>query len=678
MKQIYLVPKPLWVCMMAAFCGSQMSVALAQEPGAQDTMVQESVVQEPGVSQAPVQDQAVNPLQGSVIKGLEKSARLSSETHTLEAMMEEANVSFGAMLPTLDLRGATGRERNKIRGGETRTYNANSYGIEARQNIFNGFASQARYLSAYASAMQKYYQVMDLGNEIALETSTSHINVSRFQSLTKLAEDNLNYHKELMQRIQEKVTSGVARQSDLEQAKSRYTLALSNLATEKANTFSAMATYQRIVDEVWPINQMGEYIVKANFEVDNRERLVYALNNHPLIKAANANIRAANQSVTAASEGFFPRVDLRAKSDVYSNYLSTFDERQISSVDLLASMNLFRGGADKASRNAAIKRKMRSLDDKLGVCRVVRQSAQTALYDVTSSERKLNYFREQADAIGKARAAYEQQFSIGRRSLLDLLSAENEHYQAQRALINVEADLSVSKLKLLATTGQLVELFAVENSIVADEPTRRQVLFYKDQSGDTENEPCPDSLINLDDFQLPNIGFDDSLKGVSNTLEETMPTKPIEVAQAGNGQRAALTDPTFVSQELIKKTNEWAKAWESKDVNRYIGFYAPVFSPEQGTYESWQANRRQRLAAAKEIDIEVSDFQVIPSFDDPEVYEIAFVQTYKAAHYQEKSRKVLTWKSIKGNWQIIREQNLPNTAEYSPEKKRLALNTSVN
>jgi adhesin transport system outer membrane protein len=354
--------------------------------------------------------------------------------------------------------------------------------------------------------------------------------------------------------------------------------------------------------------------------------------------------------------------------------LSTFDERQISSIDLLATVNLYRGGSDNASRNAAIKRRLRSMDDKLVVCRAIRQSTQTALFDVVSSQKKLNYFREQAESISKARAAYEQQFAVGRRSLLDLLSAENEYFQAQRALINIEADLSISKLKLLAATGQLTTLFLVDELVNADEPTKREVLFYKEeaQSG-AETEGCPASLINIEDFELPNIGFDEALKSVnidniSNTLA------PIELAQLGSGQNvASLGDPAEVSKSLIDKTNSWAKAWKTKDVNGYIAFYSPTFKPEEGSYESWISNRRERISKAQGIDIKISDLQVVPSFDKPDEYDISFVQDYSSKNYKERSRKVLTWKETKGIWQIIRERNLPMSTVTGPNKKNLDL-----
>lgn len=663
--------KALPAAILLALCALGSSASWAQETQSIPEVQSSSPVEN---TRAPAASSEPNPLQQSVIKGLQNSPSLDADVHALEAQMEEANVVFGTLLPTVDARGSTGRERTRIEDGDTRSYNANSYGIEARQTLYNGFASHARYFAAYSGAMQSYYRYQNKANQVAFDASSSHVDVSRFQALTRLSEDNLKYHQELMNRIEEKVKSGVTRQSDLEQARSRYTLALGNLATEKANTFAAMANYQRITDTVWPVNDAGEYVVNANFEVENKERLVFALNNHPLLKASNASISGAKQEVTAASEGFHPRIDLRAKTDVYSNYLSTFDERQISSIDLLATINLYRGGADNASRNAAIKRRMRSLDDKLVVCRAIRQSTQTALFDVVSSQKKLNYFREQAAAITKARAAYEQQFAVGRRSLLDLLSAENEYYQAQRALINIEADLSISKLKLLAATGQLTTLFSVDSLVNADEPTKRNVILYQQQA-DTgaEAEGCPASLINLEDFDLPNIGFDEALKSV----DASQSIAPIELAQldaAVTGQNvASFGDPAEVSKSLIDKTNSWAKAWENKDVNSYIAFYAPNFKPEEGSYEAWVSNRRERIAKAQQINIEIADLQVVPSFDKPDEYEISFVQDYRAKYYQERSKKVLTWKESKGIWQIIREQNMPMSALTGPNKKNMNL-----
>ncbi|NJM32068.1 MAG: hypothetical protein HC848_03225 [Limnobacter sp.] len=109
-----------------------------------------------------------------------------------------------------------------------------------------------------------------------------------------------------------------------------------------------------------------------------------------------------------------------------------------------------------------------------------------------------------------------------------------------------------------------------------------------------------------------------------------------------------------------------------KDVSGYINFYSPMFSPEEGSYDAWQSQRRIRVGQAEKLQIDVSDIQVIPSFDDASVYETVFTQNYKAAHYQETSKKVLTWKATNSGWQIIRERNLPANTVYNGSTMSLA------
>lgn len=81
------------------------------------------------------------------------------------------------------------------------------------------------------------------------------------------------------------------------------------------------------------------------------------------------------------------------------------------------------------------------------------------------------------------------------------------------------------------------------------------------------------------------------------------------------------------------------------------------------------------IASAKDILVEVSEIQVVPDFDDPSVFETNFIQSYKASHYREVSRKVLTWQvDDKGRWKIVKEENLPvDTVEKESNSPKLAL-----
>jgi hypothetical protein len=115
------------------------------------------------------------------------------------------------------------------------------------------------------------------------------------------------------------------------------------------------------------------------------------------------------------------------------------------------------------------------------------------------------------------------------------------------------------------------------------------------------------------------------------------------------------------------------------DINQYVNFYATDFKPEDGvTYELWVTQRRSRIASSRDVEVKLTEIQVIPSFDEPDVFETTFIQHFKSKNYRERSRKILTWKAkSNGTWQIIREQNLPENTVMKQAKSDLAMGKTV-
>ncbi|MNR21324.1 outer membrane channel protein [compost metagenome] len=55
------------------------------------------------------------------------------------------------------------------------------------------------------------------------------------------------------------------------------------------------------------------------------------------------------------------------------------------------------------------------------------------------------------------RTAYQKQFSLGERTLLDLLDSENELFTAQRRLTEVKNSQLFTQYRIKATIGQLLK-----------------------------------------------------------------------------------------------------------------------------------------------------------------------------------------------------------------------------
>ena len=67
--------------------------------------------------------------------------------------------------------------------------------------------------------------------------------------------------------------------------------------------------------------------------------------------------------------------------------------------------------------------------------------------------------RDESASVVKA---YNDQFDIGRRTLLDVLDSENEAFQANRAYVTTQYDLKVAQFQTLYSTGQLLPALGIQ------------------------------------------------------------------------------------------------------------------------------------------------------------------------------------------------------------------------
>jgi adhesin transport system outer membrane protein len=74
-------------------------------------------------------------------------------------------------------------------------------------------------------------------------------------------------------------------------------------------------------------------------------------------------------------------------------------------------------------------------------CWDTRREVLIAYNDALVLERQIEYLGKQLASQRLARIAYEDEFNMGDRSLLDLLDSQNELFDTERALARAEAGL---------------------------------------------------------------------------------------------------------------------------------------------------------------------------------------------------------------------------------------------
>ena len=83
-------------------------------------------------------------------------------------------------------------------------------------------------------------------------------------------------------------------------------------------------------------------------------------------------------------------------------------------------------------------------------------------WDALASDRaRLPQLARYARASADVAEAYRLQFQLGQRSLLDVLNSENERFNAVGAYIAGRAAVTAGELRLLASSGKLLEALGI-------------------------------------------------------------------------------------------------------------------------------------------------------------------------------------------------------------------------
>ncbi|MGC8976326.1 MAG: L,D-transpeptidase Cds6 family protein [Candidatus Ratteibacteria bacterium] len=123
-------------------------------------------------------------------------------------------------------------------------------------------------------------------------------------------------------------------------------------------------------------------------------------------------------------------------------------------------------------------------------------------------------------------------------------------------------------------------------------------------------------------------------------------------------------DNEFLKFPYLKEINEivknWKKAWESRDISRYIDFYDEKFMTDGKDKNGWKVYKERVNKGKKYINVGISELQILPYGETKLGYlAIAFFnQNYKSDNFSSKIRKILYLVKRNNNWKIICEYTL--------------------
>jgi adhesin transport system outer membrane protein len=379
-----------------------------------------------------------------------------SERDSVEQQMEQARSGF---FPQADITIGSGWETSnnpttRAAGDDTRNFNRDEATILIRQLLYDGNGTQSEFERQRARVNSHAYDTFSTAEVTGLKSIEVYLDVVKQQKLLQLARDNLDSHQSIHDRIVKRGERGVGSKADVQQALGRLALARTNLMSGQNRLQDAESSFVNVVGHA--PKGLEEPTDRSNLLPKSLDEAIrIALDNHPRLKSADADIDAAREQHNAAQALFFPRVHLEIKGSDNDNLDGIRGSNNDAEV-MVRGRYSFTGGKDVARRNETVFELQQAREIRERTRRQVIESMELSWNAYRTAQQQLEYLKIHVDASEQALTAYRKQFNIGQRTLLDLLDQENEVFQANINYQNGVNELMFAGYRVLAGTGKLL------------------------------------------------------------------------------------------------------------------------------------------------------------------------------------------------------------------------------
>lgn len=601
-------------------------------------------------------------LKDMVEKTITSNPEVQARYHKFLEAGYEQDVARGNFLPDANIVSTYRNQEEMIKlNNGTATPRMNNE-LVLRQMIFDGFATSNDVKRLGHTSRVRYYELQSAMQNTTLEFLRAYIDSLRYRELIQFAKDNYVVHKQLFDRIQERVTAGVARKVDLEQANGRLALAEANLLTEMTNLHDVTARMQRLYGDLPPDTLEAPTFFNSGVQSNAAEALKLAYLQNPDLLSTIEDIQAKEREIKTNEARYMPRLDLQARKNLGTSSDGENSNAAADVLELTMNFNLFNGFSDRNLIKQTAERLNSSRDLRDKACVDTRQVVSIAYNDINQLQVQRSYREKHTVSIENAREAYRKQFDIGQRTLLDLLDTENEYFQSKRSFANTQYDLQIAYARVYAGQGELLRKIGAARGNLPE--------YSREEYMDAENicqAVAPVQIIVDKEALLADA------KPLSNTYASL--AKPL----AGNKIEAVapITSSVCNVDEVTSNVNDWAAAWRAKDSDAHLRFYADKFTPEAPTDKAaWVKQRKQTLDTNSKVALKLDALQVtcdgnkasakfkqdfkLTGFKTKKVGNNTSCEACNTKHvptdtYASNAHKELQFERINNNWQIVRE-----------------------
>lgn len=317
-------------------------------------------------------------------------------------------------------------------------------------------------------------------SDLFTQVVAAYMDVLRTQALVGLQANQVDVLSVNLRATSDRFEIGDLTRTDVAQSQARRALAQSDLRTAQANLIAARETYAQLTgmaaDDLQPPPPLPGFPASVEEAVD------IAQAQNPDIVAARDRARAAGFDVDVAGAGRLPKVSV-VTAGTYNNYLGSLGSIGIGGgrtsfpqastavqVGVQLNLPLFQGGLPAAQRRQAQAREGAALETVIAAERLVTAQVRSAWSSWQAATAVIVSAQTAVDAAALSLEGVRAENSIGNRTILEMLNAEQELLNARSQLVTARRNAYVAGFQLLAAMGRAEarDLGLVEEGLLYD------------------------------------------------------------------------------------------------------------------------------------------------------------------------------------------------------------------
>ncbi len=332
-----------------------------------------------------------------------------------------------------------------------------SAGVDLSYPIFNGGATRNSIRAAETRVEAGRASLRAVEGDVFTLAVASYMDVIRDRAIVELNANQVKVLETNLQATSDRFEIGDLTRTDVAQSEARLELSRSQLAIVQGNLATSEATYRQVIG--FPPGQLAPPPPLPPLPATADEGVRIALAANPDLAAVSRQAIAAGYDVRIARAGRLPTLS----GVVSGTYVNSLGNNQISvgtdsgtqtSVGFNARVPIFQGGLPAARTRQAQALEGQLLESVIGTERAVVATTRSAFANFDAAQRAIqsNSVAVKANELALEGARAER--SVGTRTVLDVLNAEQELLNSQVLLVSARRNAYVAGFQLLNAMGQ--------------------------------------------------------------------------------------------------------------------------------------------------------------------------------------------------------------------------------